>query len=118
MTTNHITGVENKIADAWFQNRANELERRKIQKYLEIKDVLVQRLRDIAGEDANYVETLSNIENCTEFKGTLSPWKKISYMKDINFLNTVNRFKNSSCPPFTPKLADLAENVRLKGAEK
>ena len=39
-------------------------------------------------------------------------------MKDINFLNTVNKFKNSSCPPFTPKLADLAENVRLKGAEK
>ena len=36
-------------------------------------------------------------------------------MKDINFLNTENRFKNSSCPPFTPKLADLAENVRLKG---
>ena len=51
-------------------------------------------------------------------KGTLSPWKKISYKKDITFLNTVKRFKNSNCPPFTPKLADLAENVRLKGAEK
>ena len=39
-------------------------------------------------------------------------------MKDIIFLNIVNRFKNSSCPPFTLKLADLIENVRLKGAEK
>ena len=39
-------------------------------------------------------------------------------MKDVNFLNTVNRFKNLSYPPFTPKLADLAENVRPKGAEK
>ena len=39
-------------------------------------------------------------------------------MKDITFRNIVNRFKISSCPPFIPKLADLAENVRLKGAEK
>ena len=40
------------------------------------------------------------------------------YMKDITFLNTINRFKISSCPPFTPKLADIAENVRPNGAEK
>ena len=38
-------------------------------------------------------------------------------MKDITFLNTINRFKISSCPPFTAKLAAF-ENVRLKGAEK
>ena len=38
-------------------------------------------------------------------------------MKDITFPNTINRFKISSCPPFTPKLADLAENVMPKGAE-
>ena len=39
-------------------------------------------------------------------------------MKDITFLNTVHNFKNSIWPPFPPKLADFAENIRVKGAEK
>ena len=34
---------------------------------MEIQDPLVQRLGDIAGEDADYVEMLSDIENSTEF---------------------------------------------------
>ena len=37
-------------------------------KQLEVRDPLEQRLGDIAGEDADYVEMLSHIENCTEFK--------------------------------------------------
>ena len=31
-------------------------------------------------------------------------------MKDITFLNTINRIKFLSCAPFIPKLADLAEH--------
>ena len=39
-------------------------------------------------------------------------------MKDISFLNTVNNVKNSISPPFTSTWADLAKNIRVKGAEK
>ena len=40
-----------------------------------IKDLLAQRLGDITGEDADYVEMLSNIENRTEFKSTIAEIK-------------------------------------------
>ena len=39
-------------------------------------------------------------------------------MKDITFLNTITNFKNSIWPPFPPKFADFAKNIRPKGAEK
>ena len=39
-------------------------------------------------------------------------------MKNITFLNAIHRVKNSNLTPFTFKLADLAENIRVKGSEK
>ena len=51
-------------------------------------------------------------------KGTLSRNKKISYMKDITSLNIIHKVKISFEPPFSSKIADLAEIVRLKGPEK
>ena len=49
-------------------------------------------------------------------KGTLSPREKKIIYERCHLPE--HRFKILSCPPFTPKLADLAENVRLEGAEK
>ena len=40
----------------------------KYKKQMEIPDLLVQRLGDIAGEDADYVEMLSHIENRIKLK--------------------------------------------------
>ena len=39
-------------------------------------------------------------------KGTLSPNKMLSYMKDIPFLNIIHKLKISFEPPFIPKIAD------------
>ena len=39
-------------------------------------------------------------------------------MKDITLLDTVHNFKNLIWPPYPPKLADLAKDIRVKGAEK
>ena len=39
-------------------------------------------------------------------------------MKDITFLNIKHKEKILFSPPISSKIADLAENVRLKGAEK
>ena len=39
-------------------------------------------------------------------------------MKNITFLNAIHKVKNSILRPFTFKLADLAENNRVKGSEK
>ena len=39
-------------------------------------------------------------------------------MKDITFLNIIHKVKISFSPPFTHKIDDLAENVRLEGSEK
>ena len=51
-------------------------------------------------------------------KGTLSRNKKFSYMKDITSLNIIHKVKASFEAPFSSKIADLAEIVRLKGPEK
>ena len=47
-------------------------------------------------------------------KGTLSPNKKNSYMKDITSLNIIHKVKISFEPPFSSKIADLAQIVRVK----
>ena len=39
-------------------------------------------------------------------------------MKDITFLNTVHQVKNLLKLPFSSKIADQAEIVRVKGSEK
>ena len=39
-------------------------------------------------------------------------------MKDITLLNTIDKVKNSILTPFTFKLADKIENIRVKGSEK
>ena len=39
-------------------------------------------------------------------------------MKDITFLNIIHKVKISFSPSFTPKIGDLAENVRLEGPKK
>ena len=39
-------------------------------------------------------------------------------MIDIAFLTTILKVKNSILTPFTFKLADLAENIRVKGSQK
>ena len=39
-------------------------------------------------------------------------------MKDFTFLNIIRKEKISFSPPFSSKMDDLAENVRLKGTEK
>ena len=39
-------------------------------------------------------------------------------MKDMTFLNIIHKEKISFSYPFTFKIADLAENVRLVGPEK
>ena len=52
------------------------------------------------------------------FKGTLSPKTFSPYMKDITLLNITNKVKISFSPPFTPKIGDLAEIVRLEGSKK
>ena len=51
-------------------------------------------------------------------KGTLSPKQIFSYMKDITSLNIIHKVIFSFSPPFSSKIADLAENVRLEGPEK
>ena len=39
-------------------------------------------------------------------------------MKDITLLNIIHKVKISFPPLFTPKIGDLAENVRLEGPKK
>ena len=39
-------------------------------------------------------------------------------MKDNTFLNIIHKLKNSFQPPFSSKIADSAEIVRVKGSEK
>ena len=39
-------------------------------------------------------------------------------MKDITLLNTINKGEIALKPPFSPKIADLNENVRLNGPKK
>ena len=39
-------------------------------------------------------------------------------MKNITFLNDIHKVKYSISTPFTFKLADKVENVRVKGSEK
>ena len=39
-------------------------------------------------------------------------------MKEITLLNIIHKVKISFSPPFTPKIGDLAENVRLEGPKK
>ena len=39
-------------------------------------------------------------------------------MKNITFLYNIHKVKNSVLTPFTFKLADYAENIRVKGSEK
>ena len=53
-----------------------------------------------------------------QLKGTLSPNKIFSYMKDITFLNIIHKLKILFEPSFSTKIADLAENVRLEVPEK
>ena len=54
----------------------------------------------------------------TLLKGTLSLKIFSPYMKDITLLNIINKVKISFSPPFTPKIGDLAEIVRLEGPKK
>ena len=56
--------------------------------------------------------------NIISFKGTLSLKIFPPYMKDITLLNIINKVKISFSPPFTPKIGDLAEIVRLEGPKK
>ena len=51
----------------------------------------------------------------SELKGTLSPKFSPPYMNDIAFLNIIHKVNISFSPPFTPKIGDLAENVRQEG---
>ena len=44
--------------------------------------------------------------------------KSFLYMKDITFLNSVHYVKIWLKPPFTSKIADQAEIVRVKGFKK
>ena len=39
-------------------------------------------------------------------------------MKDITFLNIIHKLKISFQPPFSSKIADSTEIVRIKGSEK
>ena len=39
-------------------------------------------------------------------------------MKEITFLNTLNKAKHSFLIPFTSKIVDLNKSIRVKGAEK
>ena len=39
-------------------------------------------------------------------------------MKDFTFLNIIHKVRISFSPSFTPKIGDLAENVRLEGPKK
>ena len=39
-------------------------------------------------------------------------------MKDITFVNIIRKVKISFSPLFTPKIGDLAENVRVEGPKK
>ena len=64
-----------------------------------------------------FATKLSKSNTCT-FKVTLSPNLNFSYIKDINFLNTIHKVKIGFKPSFSSKIADLAENVRLKRPEK
>ena len=50
-------------------------------------------------------------EKCKQYYGT-------PCMKDITFLNTIHKVKIGFKPSFSSKIADLAENVRLKRPEK
>ena len=58
------------------------------------------------------------IKRYSAIKGTLSPKFFSPYMKDITFLNIINKVKISFSAPFTPKIGDLAEDVRLEGPKK
>ena len=62
--------------------------------------------------------TITSVVASNLLKGTLSPKLIFSYIKDITFINTVHRVKNSLMPSFSFKIADQAEIVRVKGSEK
>ena len=64
-------------------------------------------------------DNLQDVKKYTlHLKGTLSPKKICLFMKDITFLIIIHKEKISLSPPFSAKIADLAENVRLEGPEK
>ena len=48
----------------------------------------------------------------------LSPKYAFSYMNDITFLNIIHMEKILFSAPFSSKIGNLAENVRLEGPEK
>ena len=54
----------------------------------------------------------------TILRGTLSLNFFSPYMKDITLLNIINKVKILFLPPFTPKIGDLADIVRLEGPKK
>ena len=64
------------------------------------------------------IEYFLTVNLLMSVKGTLSPNKNFSYMKDITSLNIIHKVKISFEPPFSSKIADLAEIVRLEGPEK
>ena len=51
-------------------------------------------------------------------KGPCHRNKFFLYMKEIPFLKIIHKEKISFSPPFSFKIADLAENVRLEEPEK
>ena len=64
------------------------------------------------------MKTTPQMKMIPKLKGNLSPNKKFSYMKDIISLNIIHKVKISFEPPFSSKIADLAQIVRLEGPEK
>ena len=58
------------------------------------------------------------VRTSRRIKGTLSLKIFSPYMKEITPLNIINKVKISFSPPFTPKIGDLAEIVRLEGPKK
>ena len=53
--------------------------------------------------------------NPLNLKGTLLLKYFSPYMKDITFLNIIHKVIFLFSPPFSSKIADLAENIRLEG---
>ena len=50
------------------------------------------------------------------FEGTLITW--INFLMYFPFLNVIHKVKYSILTPFTFKLADKAENIKVKGSQK
>ena len=72
----------------------------------------------MVAQPISWVVIIRNKAISVQVKGTLSPKFFSLYMKDITLLNIINKVKISFSPPFTPKIGDLAEIVRLEGPKK